>query len=197
MTQTGSQFTFGATTVDVATLPSVSVDALVRRGLSHFFGNEVASKVTSAKAKYVEDKESNPNGDAPSDEQVSAWKEHFIAEGAAKLTAGTVGIHVPKGPSVDPLEAEISRLAIASVKATLKGAGLKAPKDDEVVKFPNGTTRTMQQMVDKRTADQLDALTKEAKKNLADKAKRAKAAQAAIEAAKASGTNEDPDALGL
>lgn len=178
-------------TLDLATLPSVSVLALASRGLVRLMGSEVSSKVIS----HFKD---TPDAD---DAAREAFAESCRTDLVAQLVAGTLG-EGRSGPRKDPVEAEIERLAKIEVKETLKTHGLKFAKPapdangvvgDAVVTFGNGATKTLAAMVETRIAGHGDRLRKTAEKSLADAARMAKKAAEAIPA----NAVVDPEALGL
>ena len=182
---------YGERELDFNKLPQASLIAMVRRGVSHYFGSEQASKVTA----YFdpEHDEAEQRQDTP--ENRAAKKAEFQANAFDALVAGTVGVSV-RGPSVDPISAIINRLAKAEVKTILATFKLKWPvKADDTVTLPDGSKVTGSQLiarrldskgpagVDKKTGiAHIDRLRKEAEKIAAEQAKKnAKAAQAAEE----------------
>lgn len=187
-------YTYGKHTVDTANLPEASISAMFRRGLSHFLGSEQASKVTA----YFDPDRKLAEGETRLDdtpENREIVKADFQAKALDALLAGTVGVST-RGPSVDPIETEINRLARGEVHDILKASGVKPPKKaDDTVEI-GGTKYTTDQLiarrldpaspagVDKKTGvPHIDRLTKAAQKVMADKAKAAaKKAEAAKEA---------------
>lgn len=177
--------TYKSHTLDLATLPSVSVLALASRGLVRLMGSEVSSKVISH-FKDIFDAD---------DAAREAFAESVRKDLVAQLVAGTLG-EGRTGPRKDPVEAEIERLAKIEVKETLKTHGLKFAKvegSDPVVTFGNGATKTLAAMVETRIAGHGDRLRKTAEKAIADAARMAKKAAEAIPA----DAVVDPEALGL
>lgn len=158
--------TYGETQVDFSKLPETSVRAMLSRGLTHFLGSEQASKVI-AKFKAEDGTKSGTEVDW------AAAKAEFVAAALVALHDGTVGVST-RGPTKDPLEAEIASIVKREVTATLKANGLKFPKDGETVTFGNGVTRTGAEMLANYLAKNSDAVHKEAEKALADKARAAK-----------------------
>jgi len=53
--------TYGTRTLDFNTLPPASLVAMVRRGVSHFFGNEMASKVAAYFNPEHDDADNRPD----------------------------------------------------------------------------------------------------------------------------------------
>ena len=168
---------YGSHEIDTAAIPSTSLEALLRRGITHYLGNEQAAKV-SGKVKAFRDEFKTE----PSDEQIAEWKASFQLAAMEKLLAGTLGVSAPRATSVDPVEREMDRLAAAEVRAILKANGLKVPKDDEAIEFANGTTRTMDEMIANRLAhaEHGPKIEAEARKNVA--AREAKKASVKAEA---------------
>lgn len=192
------QVQYGSHNLDIAKFHPNAIEAMVRRGISHYLGNEVASKVSGWSASQVSQaveafKTANPTKSdeatlaevarrvEPSPEAKATKKAEFQAAAVQALLDGTVG-QSNRGPKADPLEAEIEKLTRHSVLETLKANGIKAPKGDGVVSFADGTTRTMEQMVENRFKRDGDAITTQAKKNLAEREK--VAAKAKADAAK-------------
>lgn len=135
------QIQYGNIAIDTAKFHPMSIDAMVRRGVSHYLGNEMASKVVAW--AEVQTKAGNP----PTDEQKQAQKELFQAEALAALEAGTVGQGASRGPRVDPVTAQIAAITKREVLTILRNQGVKPPKKvDDLVTFGDGTTRTMEQM---------------------------------------------------
>jgi len=179
---------YGDHEIDTAKLPQASIDALLRRGVSHYLGNEQASKLTA----WADAQAKAEGGSVPTDEQKAARKAELVREALAALAAGTVGTRVA-GPRVEPIEAARNAIAKREVTEILRGAGIKPPKGDEAVKFADGTTKTMAQMVATRLEKFGDRIEKEAQKKLAEDARRVKAAQAVAAQAEA----KTADALGV
>lgn len=185
--------TYGSHTVDFATLPQTSVVAMLRRGLSHFLGSEMASKVNA----YFDTDRKLAEGETrldDTDENRAKVKAEYQAKAIDALLAGTVGISV-RGPSVDPIEKIINQLARAEVTNILKSNGIKPPKKAEDTVKIGGVEFTTDQLiarrldptiptgVDKKTGvSHIDRLTKEAKKKVDEQVKaKAKAEAAAKE----------------
>ena len=180
--------TYGEHTVDPTKLPVASINALLRRGVSHLLGNEQASKLTA----WVESATKDANGAAPTDEAKAAKKAEFVKAALAALAEGTIGTRV-SGPRVEPIEAARNAIAKKEVLDILRAANIKVPKGEEAVRFADGTEKTLAQMVATRLEKFGDRIEKEAAKKLADDARRVKAAQATTAAAE----SKTADALGL
>lgn len=168
------EITYGTHTLDFDALPIASRNALARRGLAHVLGNEVASKVTSHfKAENYSEGET-----VPEDTEVAreAKKAEFQAEAMKKIMEGTLGVSM-RGPSVDPLEAEINSICRKEVLKQLADNNLKAPKKaDDTVKTASGEF-TIAQLIHRRlhtvkgAAENLERITREAKASLEAKAR--------------------------
>lgn len=172
--------TYGDMALDFDTLPETSRMAMFRRGVSHFFGSEVASKV---KAHFDSEDE---NGIKPerTDESNAAKLAEVRGEFMARLLAGTVGVST-RGPAVDPITVIIRRLARIEVQTTLKANNLAWPKKaEDTIELPDGSKVTGAQLIDRRIARDGERLTTAAKKIALDQARAAKKAE---EAAKAEG----------
>ncbi len=181
------KITYGTVEVDFDALPDTSKAAIVSRGVTHFLGNEQASKL----AAWVKG-DTQANSD---DRDVcKAWKEAnaeavtakeaaLVGEAVAALLAGTVGVRV-SGPRVTPLDSKRRSLARVEVLGILAGAGVKAPKKDEQVKLGENTF-TMDQLIQRRLdhADHGPRITKEAEKAIAAEAKKLEGLKAGAETA--------------
>lgn len=172
---------YGERTLDFNSLPSASLVAMVRRGVSHYFGSEMASKVTA----YFDPEHDDAENRQDTPENRAAKKAEFQANAYDSLVAGTVGVSV-RGPTVDPITTIIHRLAKAEIKTTLGTFKLKWPaKADDTVTLPDGSKVTGAQLiarrldkngpagVDKKTGvAHIDRLRKEAEKIAAEQAKK-------------------------
>lgn len=174
---------YGERTLDFNTLPQASLVAMLRRGVSHYFGSEMSSKVVAFFDPEHDDAENRK--DTP--ENRAAKKAEFQNAAFDALVAGTVGVSV-RGPSVDPITTIINRLAKAEVKTILATFKLKWPaKAEDTVELPDGSKVTGAQLiarrldkdgpagVDKKTGvAHIDRLRKEAEKIAAEQAKKNK-----------------------
>lgn len=147
--------------IDFAALPESSRQALLSRGLTHYLGSEVASKVTAWKGK----------NEGATEEQIAAYKAEVYGEAKQALLDGTVGSNT-RGPRLDPVEAEMTRLAAVEVKAILRGAKMPIGKDKNV-RFADGTVKSLYDMVVTRIERESDRLRKEAERNVKAVAKKA------------------------
>lgn len=184
MPDTNRVVKYGEFELDFNSLPEASLMAMLRRGVSHFFGSEQASKVTA----YFDPDKDEPVEDTP--EARAKAKAEFQQKAFDALKAGTVGVSV-RGPAVDPIQTIINRLAKAEIVNLLKVNGVKPPaKADATITTPDGATYTMAQLiarrldpsipsgVDKKTGvPHVDRLTKDAKKIADEQARKAKKAQ--------------------
>lgn len=160
---------YGAHVINVDALPHTSILALVRRGLSHYLGNEQASKLTAWKQR--------DENKSATDEQVAGHKASLVQAAIEALTAGTVGIRAPRQPSIDPVEREMERIALREVSAVLKANGLKMPKGEATVTFGTGEGQTMltqDDLVERRLTKHGDRIRKEAEAEIKRKAREAK-----------------------
>jgi hypothetical protein len=153
---------YGEISIDVDSLPAVSTNALLRRGLAHFLGNEQAAKVSAFKEKNPEATES----------QVLAYKAECVANAVAALNAGTVGANV-RGPRGTAIETIMRKIASDEVKTVLAALKVKAPKGEEKVKFANGDSFTMNELIARRLEKHADRITAEANKAMKDAARKA------------------------
>jgi hypothetical protein len=172
-------------TVDFLTLPQASQMAIVRRGLVHLLGNEQASKVV------VRAKKAEADGQEVSEEAKAVWKQEFVDAALASLLAGTVGSGV-RAPAIDPVEAAMEKIATREVKLALVANGLKVPgtkgtaRDAEIT-FGDGTTRTLDYLIERWLAKHGETARKEAEKAVRAAQKLAKEKAAKVEGLKADG----------
>lgn len=185
--------TYGDRKVDTASLPEKSIEALLRRGVTHYLGNEQASKVTAKieaaikKAAGADDfvvirDDIKKYREANSD-QVSLWMKEVTDSALAALLEGTIGNRAvgASGPKLAPLDTIVRKVAKAEVIDTLKANGLSTPKGEEKVQFDGGKSFTLDELIDRRIAKHGDRLTAAAKKELAERARKAKqAAEAGV-----------------
>lgn len=143
---------YGTHKIDITKLPEKSVNALIARGLTHFLGNEQASKV-AAKFKDVE---------GTTDEQRATAKAEYVALAVKALHEGTIGNRTGSGPRGTSVDSVMRGLAEAEVKGILKHNKLSMPSGDKVVKFADGTTLTRAQLIDRRIEKHGERLRKEA-----------------------------------
>lgn len=137
--------TYGTNALDFAALPQSSLVAMLRRGVSHYLGSEQSSKVV---AMFDPDKD-EPVADSSPEAKAKA-KADFVAKAIDALIAGTVGVSV-RGPSVDPIQTIVNRLARKEVLDVLKASGTKPPKKaEDKVQFANGTAFTLAELVSRR-----------------------------------------------
>lgn len=168
--------TYGTTTFDFSKLPEASTVAILKRGLTHFLGNEQASKVAGWKARFAKT-EGREATEAEIDEQRAA----YVASAIEALQNGTVGTHV-RGPSVDPVEAAMEKIARNEINLVLKSNGAKfiGKGEDRKVTFADGSAFTMDELIERRlgNAEHGARIRKEAEKALKAAAKTAEAAKA-------------------
>ena len=134
--------TYGPHVINPDTLPPKSVEALIKRGLTHYLGNEQAAKVSGWITDQI------PDSDTMSKEQrkaaIKAFRESntndvtaktnaVVAAAVAALTEGTIGVRAVAGPKADPVEKVMRELAIAKIAENLAKAGLKVPSGSKTV----------------------------------------------------------------
>lgn len=173
---------YGDHSVDTSKLPEVSVKALLSRGLSHFLGNEQASKVTAkiVTALALSDETSAEAAKAAvkafrisNEADCSAWTTEAQTNALKALADGTVGVRAAgTGPKLSPIETVIRRLAKGEVIDTLKANNIAVPKGEDKVSFADGKSMSMDELVERRIAKHGDRLKKAAAKELADKARK-------------------------
>jgi GH24 family phage-related lysozyme (muramidase) len=133
--------TYGAHTIDTATLPEVSILSLISKGLAHFLGNEQASKVT----RWKKDNESADEA------AVAATLAQYQADALVQLAEGKVGIHASR-PRGSALETIMREIAEKEVRMVLKQSNLTMPSGDKKLTFADGTELTRQDLLSRRLA---------------------------------------------
>lgn len=153
------EITYNKVTFNTDTLPAVALEALMRRGASHYFGNECASKVTAWVEAEIKE------GRTPSQEAKDAKKEELQALALKALLDGTVGtsVRAPRGNGVDSV---VRQIAEKEVRDILKAQKLAMPSGEKKIKFPDGTELGRVELVDRRIAKHGDRLHKEAETEL-------------------------------
>lgn len=176
--------------IDTDALPAASIAAMLKRGLTHYLGNEQAAKVTNVKKAWAK---AHNGADMPEDE-IDAKRDELVAAAVAALESGTVGIGV-RGPRIDPVEKIMESKAEAEVVAILKSHKLatKKPEDEDVFTL-GGVEYTFADLVERRVTKEGDRLRADAEAEVA----RRKAAKAERDAAAKQVAGVDiGDALGL
>lgn len=171
--------TYGDIKIDFAALPAVSQMSLVRKGLSHFLGSEQASKVTGLFKLDAEGKIKAEVADTP--ENRASLLASFQAKAVDALLAGTVGVSV-RGPTIDPVDKHVRRLAKVEVSTLLAKNGVKVPKKaEDTITTPDGAKYTMEQLVSRRLAhaEHGPRLQKEGERAHAEAVKKAAKVEAA------------------
>jgi hypothetical protein len=157
-------FTYGTDiSVDLHSLPESSIHALIRRGMSHYFGNEVSTKVSAWKVARAEGALGAPN-----DAEIAAAKADFTQAALEALLSGTVGQSI-RGPRGSSVETEFNRLAEEQAKAILKSAGMVMPTKDKTVRFGDGTELSRSDIIARVKAKFGAELRSKAEKNVADR----------------------------
>ena len=146
-----------ATTFDIATLSPANLTALVSRAVNHILGNEAASKLIAWR-------KANPTL-AGTDAEVAQFKT-IRDEMSERIRTGELGVR-QSGPKVDPLEAEMDKLALSEVLAKLANdyqikIAKKDADDELVIKLANGET-TLGELTDRWLAKNAERIEKEAK----------------------------------
>lgn len=146
------QVTYGTNTFDFNVLPESTKLAMLKRGVTHFLGNEQASKVTAWKKKTEEGSDEVP-GRSPSDDELAAKKAEFVESAIAAMEAGEVGT-ASRGPAQDPVDSEMERIAKREITGILKsnGAKFEGKGEERKVKLTDGSF-TMDELVDRRLAN--------------------------------------------
>lgn len=164
------QVTYNEVSLDFTNLPAASLLAMLKRGVSHYLGNEIAAKISGRKDKA--EKEGTPL----SESDVEALRAEFTDKAISALHEGTVG-SATRGPAADPVDVAAERIARAEVNDVLKANKAKwtGKGDDRHVKFADGSTLTMDEMIERRLAnpDHADRIRKAAEKAVADAKKKA------------------------
>ena len=171
------QVTYGTHTLDFTKLPAKSLEAMLKRGVTHFLGNEQASKVSGWKVRFVETEKREPN-----DDEVAEVKSAYITKALEALSAGTVGV-ATRGPAADPMDATMERIARGEISDVLKANGAKfvGKGEDRKVAFADGSSFTMDELIERRLANPEHGprIRKDAEKAIKDAARKAEKAKVA------------------
>lgn len=182
--------TYGAHTLDFNTLPSASMRAMLSRGVTHYLGSEQASKVGPNSSWFEKFEKANTR--KPTEDETNAQKAANLAAAIQALVEGKVG--TARGPKLDPIEAEIERMAETEVWDILAAQklckGNKKPKDEDSFEFEDGQKFTFEELIERRKAKhgeriraaatkKVEAAAKAREKAKAEAAKRAATATAA------------------
>lgn len=122
--------TYGEHTFQVEALPEASVKALLSRGLTHFLGNEMAAKVSTAKAKASE------AGSPMTEAAIAEMLVEVRANAVKALLEGTIGVRESSGPRITPLDRRMREAAKQELLAKLQVMGVKVPKKMDVAFYP-------------------------------------------------------------
>lgn len=162
--------TYGDVTVDTSTLPPASIDALLRRGLSHYLGNEQASKLTSWKE--------SEEGKTASDAQVSTKKAELIAGAMRALHEGTVGTRTfgPRGTALETLEREVAWERLSPMLAKVPGYKASVFKDGGKLHITGRGDLTKAELIAAYIAKNAEAVRKEAESRVRARERMAKGA---------------------
>ncbi len=164
--------------IAITDLPAISLLSLAQKGLSHYLGNEVASKVTAWTESRVATAIKALPADAdeaaktaatqsalPNDAEKATAKADFIKAAWEALLAGNVGARVGV-PRSTPVESIMARIAEGEIRETLKSVGLVMPTGDKVVTFKTGESFTRKQLIERRVEKFGDRLRKAAEAEL-------------------------------
>lgn len=157
---------YGNFAFDTASLPEKSLEALISRGVTHYLGNEQASKVSAFAKKHLEE-----HGAPLADDEKAAKQAELVQAAYEALLAGTIGNRVG-GPKLDPITRATRDIAGEEISAMLKKAGQKIPKGKETISV-KGQDLTFAELVDRRIASEAhgERIAKAAKQRVAAAAK--------------------------
>ncbi len=169
--------------LDFDSAPEASVKYALNAGVTYLFANRAASTLTGwIKSEIIGDSDRKP-ADVPASEvkswreanpdQLAAWQEEIVADTMNDFLAGTIGVREPAAPKedVDPVGAEMRRLAKEAVTKILEANGHKFPtrsKDPATgkmvaEKFVTGDGAfTGAELIERQIARNGDALKKQA-----------------------------------
>lgn len=199
------QIEYGGHVVDFNKAPMASIEALLRRGVAHYLGNEQAAKITGWKERLAKGEDGKP-GREPSEDEIAMYKGDLVSTALADLYAGEIGSG--RGPRLDPVERELRSIVDSHIANTLAGNGIKFPKGrklpgpDEIIVFTkhaDGTpdqTRTLDQMRENVMRVHGEKFKKDAEKRVKELVRRAEQAKAEAAALAAKGP-VSADAIGL
>jgi hypothetical protein len=134
--------------VAFADVPARNLAVLCQKGITHFMGNEQASKYVAYKASDV--------GKAASKEDQLAWLKTCRDEAFEKVLNGTLGIRSASGAArVTGIDAVMRRIAVEMLTAELAIHNAKLPTGDKTIEV-RGKAYTREQLIEtmlKRRAD--------------------------------------------
>jgi len=150
-----------AITIDLTTIPTVSLVALAQKGLNHYLGNEAASRVATAMNTACNITSETDKGEAKA--LRDAWKL-ANAETYAKLIADTdaafvAAIHAGEigassGGRGTALETVMKRIATDEINGILSTHRLAKPKKAaDKITFGDGTAFTFGELVERRLSE--------------------------------------------
>lgn len=110
------------TDVKVADLPEASVLALLGRGISHVLGNEVASRVSTAKKATNEDGTPKYN-----EAELDELHRRVLAEKINAILEGTLGVRAAAAPKATAFEKRVRDIAITVLRRQAAAKGYAWP----------------------------------------------------------------------
>lgn len=143
----GSTVTIDGFAFDLSALPAVSVMAMFRRGAGHYLRNEMASKLSSERAKR------DKTGVPMTDEEADAFYKAAQADAAQRIASGDLAAIRAKGEGkarLSPLEKLMREIAERRARTLLAKANLALPTGDKTVQFPNGDSFTREQILQRQ-----------------------------------------------
>lgn len=177
MNTENNTISYGDIVIDLGAIPHDSLRKLASKGLTHYLGNEQASKVT-AKAKAYADE----NGEDADDATRAAWRDEFIAIAMDKLMSGAMGAVESRGPRGTSTDTVMREIAEKEIRDVLKQNKLTMPTGDKTIKLADGEF-TRAQLIARRLERHGERLRGEAEAELrARERKAAKEAEAGLAA---------------
>jgi hypothetical protein len=140
-----SVVTYGEVSHSIDSLPAATLHAFVRRGMAHYYGNEISARLSQAKAKRAADPELGPMNDA----ELVALEASLISEAKHHALQGTIGTTRggPRGPRGTGIETEFNRLCETKARDLMKAAGFVLPSGDKTITLANGDTLTRSDII--------------------------------------------------
>lgn len=120
------EISWGDYKVVVGDLPEASILALMQRGFTHVMGNEVASSVSTAKAKRNEDGSAVFN-----DAELAVYEKDKRDEKFAAIMGGQLGVRAAGVPKMAPLDKLIREIALAEIRAVAAAQKKSLPRKAE------------------------------------------------------------------
>lgn len=160
MADTKTTVNVGGTEIEYTALPVQSIVALMQRGINHVLGNEVASKVSTAKKAVKGGEGADKDEPKYTEAELEKLESDTYDAKVAAIKAGELGVRVAGVPKATPFEKICREVAWLMIE---NSPGVKSGK----VKLPQGkgSGDARKQMIDNLLANEKLKPIVEAKAN--------------------------------